>query len=75
MTIHHTKHHQTYVDKLNAALEPYIGLQKVPVEELLKSLSTIPDAARNAVKNHGGGHYNHSMFWKLLKKGITGLLK
>jgi Fe-Mn family superoxide dismutase len=71
MTIHHTKHHQTYVDKLNAALEPYAGLQKVPVQELLKSLNTIPEAARNAVRNHGGGHYNHSMFWKILKKDVA----
>lgn len=71
MKIHHDKHHQTYVDKLNAALEPYAGLQKMPVEELLKSLNTIPEASRNAVRNHGGGHYNHSMFWKLLKKDVA----
>jgi superoxide dismutase, Fe-Mn family len=70
MEIHHTKHHQTYVDKLNAALEPFAGLQKAPVEELLKSLNTIPETARNAVRNHGGGHYNHSMFWKMLKKEV-----
>ncbi len=70
MKIHHDKHHQAYVDKLNAALEPFAGLQKVPVEVLLKSLSTIPENVRTAVRNHGGGHYNHSLFWKLLKKDV-----
>ena len=70
MTIHHSKHHQTYVDKLNAALEPYAGLQKLTVAELLMSLDKVPEAARNAVKNHGGGTYNHALFWPLLKKDV-----
>ncbi|HYD03742.1 MAG TPA: superoxide dismutase [Alphaproteobacteria bacterium] len=70
MEIHYSKHHQTYVDKLNAALEPYAGLQKAPVEVLLTSLNTIPEALKNAVRNHGGGHYNHTMFWLLLKKDV-----
>jgi Fe-Mn family superoxide dismutase len=70
MTIHHTKHHQTYVDKLNAALEKYPELQSKKVEELLKDLNKVPEDIRTAVGNHGGGHYNHSMFWKLMKKDV-----
>ncbi|MEK6911170.1 MAG: superoxide dismutase [Nanoarchaeota archaeon] len=70
MEIHHTKHHQTYVDKLNLALEKYPELQKKKVEELLKDLSKIPEEARNAVRNHGGGHYNHSLFWELMTPNI-----
>ena len=70
MEIHHSKHHKTYVDKLNAALEGNEELKKKSVEELLKNLSTVPEAIRNAVRNHGGGHYNHSLFWLLLKKDV-----
>ena len=70
MIIHHTKHHQTYVDKLNAALEKHPELQKKSAEELIKDLNKIPEDIRNAVRNHGGGHVNHSMFWKLLKKNV-----
>jgi len=70
MKIHHDKHHQTYVDKLNAALEPFAGLQKLKVDELLKKLDTVPETARTAVKNHGGGTYNHALFWPLLKKDV-----
>ncbi len=70
MKIHHTKHHQTYVDKLNAALEKYPELQKKSTLELIKDLNKIPEDIRTAVKNHGGGHVNHSMFWKLLKKDV-----
>mgnify|MGYP001574558142 CR=1 FL=1 len=70
MRIHHTKHHQTYVDKLNAALEKYPELQKKSAEELIKDLSKIPEDIQTAVRNHGGGHVNHSMFWKLLKKDV-----
>ncbi len=68
MELHHTKHHQTYVDKLNAALEKYPDLQGRPVEELLMNLSTlkVDEADRTLIRNHGGGHYNHSMFWKYL---------
>jgi len=68
MEIHHTKHHQTYVDKLNAALEKHPELKTKNVEELLQDLSKIPDDIRTAVRNHGGGHWNHSFFWQLLKK-------
>ncbi len=68
MKIHHTKHHQAYVDKLNAALEGNAELQKKKVEDLLKDLSKVPETIRTAVRNHGGGHANHSLFWQLLKK-------
>jgi len=70
MEIHHGKHHQTYVDKLNKALEKYPKLQNKSVEELLKNLDLIPEDIRTAVRNHGGGHVNHSFFWLILKKGI-----
>jgi Fe-Mn family superoxide dismutase len=70
MQIHHTKHHQTYVDKLNAALEGYDDLQKKSAEDLIKDLSSIPEKIRAAVRNHGGGHANHSFFWPLLWKEV-----
>ena len=66
MEIHHTKHHQTYIDKLNAALDGHTGLQNLSVEELVHKLDTVPEAIRTAVRNHGGGHANHSFFWPLL---------
>lgn len=68
MEIHHTKHHQAYIDKLNAALEKYPELQKKDVAQLLKDLNKIPEDIRTAVRNHGGGHFNHSFFWPILKK-------
>lgn len=70
MRIHHTKHHQTYIDKLNAALEDHRDLQELSAEELLKDLNAIPETIRTAVRNHGGGHANHSFFWPLLRKGV-----
>ena len=70
MQIHHTKHHQTYVDKLNAALEGYDDLQKKSAEELIKDLNSIPEKIGTAVRNHGGGHANHSFFWPLLWKEV-----
>ncbi|KKW21910.1 MAG: Superoxide dismutase [Parcubacteria group bacterium GW2011_GWA2_51_12] len=68
MEIHHTKHHQTYVDKLNAAVEKYPDLTKMSVEELLKNLSSlkVEEADRTAIRNHGGGHANHSFFWQIM---------
>ena len=70
MRIHHTKHHQTYIDKLNAALEKYPELQNESAEELIKNLNKIPEEIRTQVRNHGGGHVNHSFWWPLLKKNI-----
>lgn len=68
MEIHYTKHHQAYVDKLNTTLEKYPELQGRPVEELLMNLATlkVDEADRTAIRNHGGGHFNHSLFWKYL---------
>lgn len=68
MEIHHTKHHQAYVNNLNAALEKHPELQSKPVEELIRDLNKIPEDIRTAVRNHGGGHANHSFFWPILKK-------
>ena len=74
MEIHYTKHHQAYIDKLNTALEPYPELQKKSAPALLKNLDSIPENIRTAVRNHGGGHFNHTFFWPLLRKNtpITG---
>jgi len=63
MEVHHDKHHQAYVDKANAALEG-TSLADASIEEVLKSLDEVPEAKRGAVKNNGGGHYNHSLFWE-----------
>ncbi|MCB0264449.1 MAG: superoxide dismutase [Calditrichaeota bacterium] len=63
MQIHHGKHHAGYVNNLNAALEGHTNLQQMSIEELLKNLKNMPDSIRNAVRNNGGGHYNHSIFW------------
>src|SRR4030065_2313545 len=71
MTIHHTKHHQTYVDKLNAALEGQAELQKKTVEELLMNLNAVLENIRTPVRNHGGGHFNHSFWWPMLKKDVA----
>lgn len=66
MAIHHDKHHQAYVDNLNKALESYPDLQEKLTLELLNDLDSLPEEIRTAVRNHGGGHANHSMFWKSL---------
>jgi Fe-Mn family superoxide dismutase len=71
MEIHHTKHHQTYVDKLNAALKDHPELHDVSPEKLIRQLDRIPSSIRTAVRNHGGGHVNHSFFWPMLKKGVA----
>ncbi|HEX3082357.1 MAG TPA: superoxide dismutase [Candidatus Saccharimonadia bacterium] len=63
MELHHSKHHQTYVDKLNAAIEQAPELKDKSVEELIRSLDSVPETVRLAVRNHGGGHYNHTNFW------------
>ncbi|HLD50958.1 superoxide dismutase [candidate division WWE3 bacterium RIFOXYC1_FULL_40_10] len=63
MEVHHTKHHQTYVDKLNSALESLPQFAELSLEDLLKNLDNIPEKSRQAIKNHGGGVYNHNLFW------------
>jgi Fe-Mn family superoxide dismutase len=68
MEIHHTKHHKAYIDKLNAALEGHADLQNKSVEDLLRNLNAVPESIRTAVRNHGGGHFNHSFFWPMLRK-------
>ena len=66
MEIHHGKHHAAYVNNLNAALEKHPDLQSKSVEELIRGLSTVPEAIRTAVRNNGGGHANHTMFWQIM---------
>ena len=66
MNIHHTKHHNTYVTNVNAALEGHEDLASKSVEELISDLNAVPESIRTAVRNNGGGHANHSLFWKLL---------
>lgn len=66
MNIHHTKHHNTYVTNLNAALEGHADLQEKSLEELLSNLDSLPSDIQTAVRNNGGGHANHSLFWTIL---------
>ncbi|WP_421250731.1 superoxide dismutase [Aeromonas sp. 600584] len=66
MEIHHSRHHQTYINNLNAALETAPDLAALPVEELLSRFDTLPTAQQGAVRNHGGGHANHSLFWLVM---------
>ncbi|HXY03214.1 MAG TPA: superoxide dismutase [Terriglobales bacterium] len=67
MKLHHDMHHAAYVKNLNAALEKYPNLQSKKVEELLRDLNAVPEDIRTTVRNNGGGHMNHSMFWKIMK--------
>lgn len=64
MQLHHSKHHQAYVDKLNAAIDQAPALRERPLESLLSDLETLPQTVQTAIRNHGGGHYNHSLFWQ-----------
>lgn len=66
LEIHHSKHHQSYVDKLNAALEKYPELQEKSVEELIASLDVIPEAIRTTVRNNAGGHLSHTVYWNCM---------
>ncbi|SDM85547.1 superoxide dismutase, Fe-Mn family [Psychrobacillus sp. OK028] len=66
MNIHHTKHHNTYVTNVNNALADHSDLQDKSVEELIANLDAVPEAIRTAVRNNGGGHANHSLFWQIL---------
>jgi len=72
MEIHHDKHHQAYVTNLNNALKDQPELSALPVETLIADLSKVPEAARTAVRNNGGGHSNHSFFWKTIGPGKGG---
>ena len=66
MQIHHGKHHAAYVANLNAALEKYPDFQKQSVDDLIRGISNVPEAIRTAVRNNGGGHANHAMFWQIM---------
>src|SRR6478672_2398616 len=72
MEIHHGRHHKAYVDNLNKALEGHANLASKPIEQLLREISQVPEAARQAVINNGGGHANHSMFWEIMAPGAGG---
>jgi superoxide dismutase, Fe-Mn family len=72
MEIHHGKHHAAYVNNLNAALEKHPELQSKSVEELIKGINSVPDDIRTAVRNNGGGHANHSMFWQIMGPNAGG---
>jgi superoxide dismutase, Fe-Mn family len=66
MEIHHGKHHQTYVNNLNAAIEKAPELANKSLDELMRNANTLPEAVRTAIRNNGGGHWNHSMFWQIM---------
>jgi len=72
MTIHHDKHHAAYVTNLNAAIEKHPELAGKSAEDLIKDLNAVPDDIRTAVRNNGGGHVNHTMFWSIMKPGGGG---
>src|SRR5829696_9013910 len=72
MEIHHTKHHQAYVNNLNAALEKAPELKDQPLEQLLANVNAAPEAVRTAIRNNGGGHWNHSLFWQLMGPATSG---
>lgn len=71
MELHYTKHHQTYVDKLNAAIEQAPDLKDKTIEELIKDVDSAPESVRTAIRNHGGGHFNHTLFWQCLSPNST----
>lgn len=66
MEIHHTKHHATYIEKLNAALKGHDEIASQDIEDILSDLDNVPEEIRTAVRNHGGGHANHSLFWTIM---------
>ena len=72
MTIHHDKHHQAYVTNLNAAIEKAPALASQSIEQILANLSTAPEAVRGPIRNNGGGHWNHSLFWQLMAPNAGG---
>ena len=72
MRIHHDKHHAAYVNNLNAALEKHPELQQKSVEDLIEGINSVPEDIRTAVRNNGGGHVNHTMFWEIMGPGKGG---
>jgi len=72
MEIHHTKHHQAYINNLNSALEKYSEFHNLELEEILKNLNQLPEEIRTAVRNNGGGHYNHTLFWEIMRPNSGG---
>ena len=72
MEIHHTKHHQAYVNNLNAAIEKAPELANKSLDDLMREVNSLPESVRTAVRNNGGGHWNHSMFWQLMGPGKGG---
>ncbi len=72
MEIHHDRHHKAYVDNLNKALDGQANLQSKPIEQLLREINQVPENIRTAVRNNGGGHANHTMFWEIMAKGAGG---
>jgi superoxide dismutase, Fe-Mn family len=72
MQIHHGKHHQTYVTNLNNALDKHPDLHNKSLDDLLRNVNSVPDDIRTAVRNNGGGHWNHSLFWKLMGPNAGG---
>jgi Fe-Mn family superoxide dismutase len=72
MEIHHGKHHAAYVNNLNAALEKHADLQSKSIEDLLRNINAVPETARTAVRNNGGGHANHTMFWQVMGPNAGG---
>ncbi|HET8908060.1 MAG TPA: superoxide dismutase [Ktedonobacterales bacterium] len=67
MHLHHDKHHQAYVNNLNAALQGQTQFENMNIDDLVRNLNSVPEAVRTAVRNNGGGHANHSMFWQIMK--------
>lgn len=72
MEIHHGKHHQAYITNVNKALEGHADLAALPIDELMKKLSSVPEAIRTAVRNNGGGHSNHTLFWTVIGPNAGG---
>ena len=72
MRIHHDKHHAAYVTNLNAALEKHPDLQQKSIDDLIKGINSVPEDIRTAVRNNGGGHVNHTMFWEIMGPGKGG---
>jgi Fe-Mn family superoxide dismutase len=72
MEIHHTKHHQAYINNLNTAVEKAPELASKSLDDLMRGINSVPEAVRTAVRNNGGGHWNHSLFWQLMGSGKGG---